>query len=165
MRPVGRVSREMYTEELAFANELADRAADIAMGFYGGEFEIRQKPDFTPVTEADTSVEAMIREALAKRFPGDAILGEEGGLEGEGDRVWIVDPIDGTKNFADGIPLWGTLIALSVDGRSVAGVASAPAIGERYAGAKGEGATCNGRAIHVSDRTKMSDALVMYGGL
>jgi histidinol-phosphatase len=165
MDVVGRVSRKMFSEELAFANVLADRAAEIAMGFFGGEFEVRQKPDFTPVTEADTSVEAMIREELAKQFPGDAILGEEGGLEGEGDRVWIVDPVDGTKNFADGIPLWGTLIAFTVDGHPVAGVASAPAIGERYAGAKDEGATCNGRSVHVSTRAKMSEALVMYGGL
>lgn len=162
---VDRVAAEMFADELAFANELADHAAEIAMGFFGGVFEVHQKPDFTPVTEADLRVEEMIRERLAKRFPGDAILGEEGGLDGDSDRVWIVDPVDGTKNFADGIPLWGTLIALAVDGRPVVGVASAPAIGERYAAAQDAGATCNGLAIHVSEQAKMSEALVMYGGL
>jgi histidinol-phosphatase len=155
----------VFSEELVFANELADRAAEIALGFFGGEFEIKKKADFTPVTEADLRVEEMIRERLAEKFPDDAILGEEGGMAGDASRVWIVDPIDGTKNFADGIQIWGTLIGLAVDGRPVAGVASAPGLGERYAAAINEGATLNGDAIHVSSTKNFGDALVAYGGL
>ena len=89
-----------FDQELAFAHELADRAADIGLEVFGRDFEVRRKDDRSPVTEADTRIEAMIREALAGRFPGDAVLGEEGGREGSGSRLWIVDPIDGTKNFA-----------------------------------------------------------------
>ncbi|MEX2421920.1 MAG: inositol monophosphatase family protein [Actinomycetota bacterium] len=156
----------MYDDELALANELADRAAEIALGYFGGEFEIKRKPDRTPVTEADLAIEAMMREVLAERFPGDAILGEEQGLTGDAERVWVLDPIDGTKNFADGVPIWGTLIALQVDAVPVLGLASAPTIGERYAAVRGQGATMNGRPIHVRHTTtELSEALVAFGGL
>ena len=90
------------------------------MSYFLGEFEVRQKPDLSPVTQADLEVETAVREMIAARFPADAVTGEEHG-EGAGDRVWIVDPIDGTKNFADGVPIWATLLALQVDGRSVLG--------------------------------------------
>lgn len=155
----------VFEKELAFANELADRAAEIALGFFGGEFEVRRKADRTPVTEADLQIEAMIRERLSARFPKDAILGEEEGESGYGDRAWIVDPIDGTKNFADGIQIWGTLIGLAVEGRAVVGVASAPALGERYEAAQGSGARLNNIPIHVSAVDDVSEALVAYGGL
>ena len=155
----------VFEKELAFANELADRAAEIAMGFFGGEFEVRRKADRTPVTEADLQIEAMIRERLEARFPQDAILGEEEGESGNGDRAWIVDPIDGTKNFADGIQIWGTLIGFAVEGRPVVGVASAPGLGERYEAAQGSGARLNNMPIHVSAVGDVSDALVAYGGL
>src|SRR5204863_9069610 len=89
-------SGAVYERELEFAHSLADRAAEIAMGFYEGGFEVREKPDSTPVTDADLAVEAMVRERIAAEFPDDAVLGEEHGLEGSGDRVWVVDPIDGT---------------------------------------------------------------------
>jgi len=154
-----------WADELALANELADRAAEIAVEVFGREFEVRAKADLTPVTEADTGIEAMIRDAIADRFPGDAILGEEGGLEGSGDRMWIVDPIDGTKNFAARIPLWATLIAFAADGESKVGLASAPLIGERYAAVRGRGATMNGRPIHVSTTTRIPDALVAIAGV
>jgi len=156
----------VYATELAFANELADRAAEIALGIFGGEFEVQRKADHTPVTEADLAIEAMVREALAERFPGDAILGEEGGLAGEeGGREWVIDPIDGTKNFADGIQIWGTLIALMESGTPVVGVASAPALGERYEASRGAGARLNGDPIHVSDTSDLSEALLAFGGL
>ena len=156
---------EEFAAELAFAHELADRAAEIAIEVFGREFEVRTKADLSPVTEADTGIEAMIRDAIADRFPGDAILGEEQGLEGSGDRVWIVDPIDGTKNFADGVPVWATLIALRIDGEGALGVASAPAIGERYEAVRGGGARCNGRPIHVSDRGRIEDAFFVYASV
>ena len=149
-----------FDQELAFAHELADRAADIGLEVFAGDFEVRQKEDRSPVTEGDTRIEAMIREALAGRFPGDAILGEEGGLDGSGARMWIIDPIDGTRNFAARIPIWATLIAFSVDGRTTVGLASAPALGERYAATREGGATMNERSIHVSGVSTVAGALV-----
>ena len=110
------------------------------MSYFLGEFEVRQKPDLSPVTQADLEVETAIREMIAVRYPDDGVIGEEHGI-GSGDRVWVVDPaIDGTKNFADGVPIWATLLALQVDGRSVLGIASAPALGERYEATQGGGA-------------------------
>src|SRR5436309_7453246 len=129
----------MYERELAFAGELADRADSISTSFFRGSFRIDRKDDGTPVTEADLAVEEALREALAARFPDDAVLGEEQGMDGGGGRTWVLDPIDGTKNFAAGIQIWGTLIALVEEGRPVVGVASAPALGERYAAARDDG--------------------------
>jgi histidinol-phosphatase len=151
--------------ELAFAHELADHAAEIGLELFHGEFVVRRKQDDSPVTEADTRIEAMLRERIADRFPGDAILGEEEGAQGTGDRVWIVDPIDGTKNFAARIPVWATLIALSVEGQTKLGMASAPTLGERYWATRGGGAAMNGRAIHVSETKELGDALVAIAGV
>ena len=155
----------MYEEELEFANQIAERADEIAMRSFGGEFAVELKADRTPVTQADLEIEAMIREEVARRFPEDAVLGEEQGLVGDSDRVWVIDPIDGTKNFAAGIQIWGTLIALVDGGDPVVGVASAPALGERYAAARAGGATLNGEAIHVSAVERVSDAFVLFGTL
>lgn len=153
----------MFEEELAFAEELADRAAGIALELFRGTFEVRAKPDQSPVTEADLAIEEMVRRAIRERYPRDAVLGEEGGLQEGGDRRWIVDPIDGTRNFADGIQIWATLIALAVDGAPVVGVVSAPALGERYAARTGAGATLNGLPIHVSRADRLSRAFVVHG--
>ncbi len=152
----------MYEEELAFANDLADEAGEIALGFFRGRFEIHEKADRTPVTEADLAIEAMIRARVHDRFPGDGVLGEEGGAEGGGRRRWVIDPIDGTKNFADGVQVWGTLIALAVDDHPVVGVASAPALGERYEASKGSGARLNGAPIEVSRADRISRAFLVY---
>jgi histidinol-phosphatase len=154
-----------WERELAFAHELADRAAEIGLEVFHREFEVRRKADDSPVTEADTRIEAMLREAIAERFPGDAILGEEEGHQGSGDRLWIVDPIDGTKNFAARIPIWATLIALSVEGQTRMGLASAPTLGERYAATRGGGATMNGRPIHVSETKELGKATVAIAGV
>ncbi|MEX2275171.1 MAG: inositol monophosphatase family protein [Actinomycetota bacterium] len=142
----------MLEQELALAHELADRAAEISLGLFRGTFEVAIKPDATPVTEADLAIEAMIRDELARRFPNDAILGEEhGGAIGKAERTWIVDPIDGTKNFADGVPIWATLIGLQIGDRLELGVASAAALGERYWAVRGAGSHCNGEPIHVRE--------------
>jgi len=153
--------------DLALARDLADRADEIALEVYGREFEVHRKPDRTPVTEADLRIEAMIREELAARRPADAVLGEEGGRQGsgEGGRTWVVDPIDGTKNFAAGIQIWATLIALAVEDEPVLGIASAPALGERYEAARGRGAHLNGQPIHVSDTASIADALLCSTGV
>jgi histidinol-phosphatase len=152
----------VFETELAFANELAEEAGRIGMSFFRGTFEVREKVDKTPVTEADLAIEAMVREALRERFPDDAVLGEEAGLEGASDRRWIVDPIDGTKNFADGIQVWGTLIALAVEETPVVGVVNAPALDERYEAARGSGARMNGEPIHVSRADRVERAFVLH---
>jgi histidinol-phosphatase len=151
--------------ELAFANELADEAGRIGLSFFRGSFDVRTKVDKTPVTEADLAIEAMVRSAVHERFPDDAVLGEEGGSEGGGSRRWIVDPIDGTKNFADGIQVWATLIALAVDDRPVLGVVNAAALGERYDAVRGRGARMNGEPIEVSRADRIGRACVLHAGL
>ena len=154
-----------FEDELAFAHELADLAGEIGLGFFRGSFEVGIKPDRTPVTEADLSIEAAIRAAVKERFPGDGILGEEGGLEGKGRRRWIVDPIDGTKNFADGVQIWSNLIALAVDDEPVVGVVNLPALGERYEARTGGGARLNGEEIGVSRADRIPRAFVVFAGM
>ncbi|MBI3647946.1 MAG: histidinol-phosphatase [Actinobacteria bacterium] len=155
----------MLERELAFANEVADRAAEIAMSLFMGEFEVRIKPDASPVTEADLAIEEMFRERVAERFPRDAVIGEEGGAGRDAERVWVIDPIDGTKNFSDGVPLWATLLALRVEGRGVLGLIGAPATGDRYEAVRGEGARLNGRPIRVSARGELADAFIVFSSV
>ena len=154
----------MYEHERASAIGWADRAAEIAMGLFRGDgLEVRRKADMTLVTQADTSVERMLREQIAAAFPDDAILGEEeGGSHDPSGRVWILDPIDGTANFARGVQVWATLIALQIDGEGVLGVVNAPVLGERYVAVAGDGATLNGDPIHVSDVAEIRDAHVLF---
>ncbi len=156
----------MLEDDLAFANELADRADEITLEVFSRAFEVRHKADATPVTEADVRVEEMIRAEIAARFPDDAVLGEEGGvLEGTSGRVWVIDPVDGTKNFTDRIQVWGTLIGLLVDDEPAVGVASAPALRERYAAARGTGARLNGKPIRVSTVADLDGAMVCSSGV
>jgi histidinol-phosphatase len=155
----------MFERELAFAHDTADRAAEIGLDFFRNGFEVMTKPDSSPVTEADLAIEAMVRERIADAFPGDAVLGEEQGGADLGGRTWILDPIDSTKNFALGIQIWGTLLALQVEGDLKVSVVSAPALGERYAAVRGEGASCNGEPIHVSTVVRIADAHVLYSGM
>jgi histidinol-phosphatase len=157
----------MFEHELSFANGLADRAGDIAMGlFLGDGLEVRHKADRTVVTQADTSIETMVRQQVAAAFPDDHVLGEEeGGEDRSTGRVWIVDPIDATANYARGIPIWATLIALQVDGELVLGLVHAPAIGERYEAFRGGGARMNGHRIGVSGVAELADAQLFHAGV
>jgi histidinol-phosphatase len=123
---------------------------------------VESKPDLTPVTEADRGAEQLLREWIGRERPDDAIVGEEYGETGSGRRRWILDPIDGTKSYARGIPIWATLIALEVDGQMQVGVASAPALGSRWWAARGEGAYANGERIRVSGVAVVEDALLCY---
>jgi len=154
-------------DDLQLALELAELADTIAYPrFRALDLLVDTKPDRTPVTEADRAVERAIRERLASERPGDTVLGEE---EGEpatdaGGRRWIVDPIDGTKNYMRGIPLWFTLVALEVDGEVEVGVASAPALGRRWWAARGSGAFANGMPIAVSKVERIEDAVVSFSG-
>lgn len=155
-------------DELSLARELADIADEIAIRYfyYSRDKATREKSDGTLVTAADTEIETALRKRIREEFPDHAILGEEDGLDGpEGAPVWVLDPIDGTNNFAWGIPIFATLIALRVDGSTVLGLASAPALGERYEAARGEGATMNGDPIEVSRVSSIEESRILYASL
>jgi histidinol-phosphatase len=126
--------------DLELALELADIADAVSMARYGqADLQVTTKPDMTPVSDADQSVERALRARLAEARPDDTLLGEEyGGSMGEG-RAWVIDPIDGTKNFVRRVPVWATLIALTQDGAATVGVVSAPALGRRWWAARGQG--------------------------
>jgi histidinol-phosphatase len=146
--------------DLAYALELADAADALTLPrFRADDLRIDTKPDLTPVTDADRATERMLRVRIARERPGEGVLGEEEGDDGGAVR-WIVDPIDGTRNFSRGIPVWATLIALERGGQIVCGVASAPALGCRWWAARGEGAFANGSPIGVSTVEHLSDASV-----
>jgi len=151
-----------WKAELDFAQHLADIADNVTLDGFARRVAARTKDDGTPVTEADEAAERAMRAEILNTFPDHAVLGEEGGETGDGPARWILDPIDGTKNYAAGIPIWGTLIALEVDGEVVCGVISVPALGERYAAARGAGAECNGRPIRVSAVSSLAEARVSY---
>ena len=155
--------------DLALAQELADAADAITMSrFRADDLVVETKPDLTPVSEADKAVERAMRHHLAQRRPGDAIVGEEyGASEGAGAaRRWIVDPIDGTKSYVRGVPVWGTLVALEEHGELSVGVVSAPALGRRWWGATGRGAFAreNGvtRSLRVSGIRELAAAQLCF---
>ncbi len=158
-------------QDLALAHELADAADAITLERFGAvDLVVEAKPDLTPVSDADRAVEHRLRTVLASRRPGDAVLGEEDGESGTGSRRWVVDPVDGTKNFVRGVPVWATLIALQEDGVVTAGVVSAPALGRRWWAARGRGAHTGGaltsaRQLRVSAVAELSDASVAYSSL
>ncbi|HET6673080.1 MAG TPA: inositol monophosphatase family protein [Agromyces sp.] len=146
-------------EDLALALELADLADAVSLArFRAVDLDVHTKPDRTPVTEADLAVERRIRDRLAEARPGDGILGEEFGIEGDSTRQWIIDPIDGTANFLRGVPVWGTLIALAIDGVPVVGVASSPAMGRRWWAARGAGAWTTATAGELGQTVEGADA-------
>ena len=153
--------------ELAFAHALAERARSVTVRSFGGRRTTSSKPDGTPVTEVDLATEDLLRAAIEAAFPDDAVIGEERGRSGPpgAARAWTLDPIDGTKQFADGVPLWATLIGLSAAEGPVLGLADVPMLDERYAAARGGGATRNGLPIRVSTTEVLDDATVGHSGL
>jgi histidinol-phosphatase len=160
---------DTYATDLALALRLADVADAISLQrFRSRDLHVETKPDRTPVTEADLAVEQAIREALSSERPGDGILGEEYGTEGDSVRQWIIDPIDGTANYLRGVPVWGTLIALAVEGVPVVGVVSSPALGRRWWAATGDGAWtmdapgAQPRPIRVSGVTDLQHASISF---
>ncbi len=146
--------------ELAF--RLADAADAISLPRFRSGLPVDTKPDLTPVTEADRGVESEIRRILAAERPDDAVLGEEEGTAGSGARRWIVDPIDGTRNYSRGIPVWATLIALETDGVVALGVVSAPALGRRWWAERGSGAFASGERVRVSSVSRIEDAVLSF---
>jgi histidinol-phosphatase len=153
--------------DLAFALELADLADSISLPrFRALDLRVDTKPDLTPVTDADRAVEHALLERLETARPDDGVLGEEyGARTGETARRWIVDPIDGTRNFVRGIPLWATLIALAEDDEPVLGVVSAPALGRRWRARRGEGAFADAVPIRASDVRRIEDGVFSYASL
>jgi histidinol-phosphatase len=146
--------------DLGFALSLADDADALTLArFRAADLRVETKADLTPVTDADRAVERAIRERVARERPGDGVLGEEEGDDGGATR-WIVDPIDGTRNFSRGIPVWGTLLALERDGALELGVVSAPALGRRWWAVRGAGAFANGERIGVSKVATLAEASV-----
>jgi histidinol-phosphatase len=150
------------SSDLELALQLADRADAITMAaFPRPDLAVETKPDRTPVSEADRAVEEAVRKALAEDRPGDRVVGEELGDTGDGPRRWIIDPIDGTKNFVRRNPVWATLLALEVDGAMQVGVVSAPALGRRWWAERGGGAWMSDggtRPISVSKVGLLADA-------
>ena len=156
------------TDDLRLAHLLADDADSITMSrFKALDLHVTSKPDLTPVSDADTAVEEAIRRTLGRARPRDAVHGEEMADTGWGPRRWVVDPIDGTKNFVRGVPVWATLIALMINDQVVVGVVSAPALGRRWWASAGSGAYAgkslmSASAIHVSDVASIDDASLSY---
>lgn len=157
-------------DDLQLALILADAADELSMArFRAGDLVVDTKPDLTPVTEADRAVESALRELLATHRPDDGILGEEFGVSGaDADRCWVLDPIDGTKNYVRGVPVWATLIGLMDGSDVIVGVVSAPAMARRWWAARGAGAFTidpgSGipRALKVSAVRSLADASFSY---
>lgn len=150
----------MSSSDLSFALELADLADSLSLPrFRALDLRVETKPDLTPLTDADRAVERALRERVAASRPGEGVFGEEEGDDGGAVR-WVIDPIDGTKNFARGVPIWATLIALEREGELTCGVISAPALGHRWWAARGEGAFRDGERIRVSAVSRLADASV-----
>ncbi|GGV66644.1 histidinol-phosphatase [Streptomyces griseoloalbus] len=164
-----------YLDDLRLAHVLADAADAATMDrFKALDLKVETKPDMTPVSEADKAAEELIRGHLQRARPRDAVLGEEYGVAGTGPRRWVIDPIDGTKNYVRGVPVWATLISLMEAGETgfqpVVGVVSAPALGRRWWAAQGHGAFA-GRSLssatrlRVSRVSNISDASFAYSSL
>jgi histidinol phosphatase-like enzyme (inositol monophosphatase family) len=154
-----------WNRELEVAVAAAKAAGELAQS-YQRHIEVETKSDLSPVTHADRECEQLITSILMDAFPGDGLLGEEGARrDSTNGRKWIVDPIDGTRDYVRGNPLWATLIGLEVDGQIVAGIASLPALGGMYTGSRGGGAFRNGERIHVSSKTTLADSVLCFNGL
>ena len=160
-----------YSDDLRLAHVLADAADDITTRrFRALDLHIETKPDLTPVSDADRAVEDQIRGTLKRARPRDAVLGEEYGRSGYGRRCWVIDPIDATKNFVRGVPVWATLIALMEGEDVVVGLVSAPSLGRRWWAAR-DGGAWTGRSLtkasrcQVSQVSKLSDASLSFSSL
>ncbi len=160
-----------YDDDLRLAHVVCDQVDALTMSrFKALDLDVATKPDLTPVTDADRSAEELVRSQLRRTRPRDAVVGEEMEDTGHGPRQWVVDPIDGTKNFVRGVPVWATLVALLDGGRPVLGVVSAPALGRRWWAATGSGAWTGkslsaATRLHVSSVRTLADASLSYSSL
>ncbi len=160
-----------YQADLDLALELADIADAISLArFRALDLHVESKPDRSPVTDADKSVEQAIKKILANQAPEDALIGEEYGNTGSASRTWIIDPIDGTANYLRGVPVWATLIALAIDGKPTVSVVSAPALGRRWWAAPEIGSFTSDidgsvRELRVSAISALENASLSYNNL
>ena len=160
-----------FAADLALAHKLADAGDQISLArFRALDLKVETKPDRSPVTDADQAVEQALKAILAADAPADGIIGEEFGVSGSVDRKWIIDPIDGTANYLRGVPVWATLIALSIDQKPVLSVVSAPALGRRWWAAPGIGAFTRDvdgsvRELAVSGISGLEYASLSYNNL
>ncbi len=146
---------------MAFATEIALGAGDITLKYFGGVVDHDAKGDGSPVTVADREAEALLRSRIERRYPDHSILGEEYGESNQGARVrWILDPIDATRSFMRGVPLYGVLIGIEIEGRSAVGVAHFPPLRETVAAGRGLGCTWNGSPCRVSSVSRIEDAVI-----
>jgi histidinol-phosphatase len=160
-----------YDDDLRLAHVICDQVDGLTMSrFKAQDLVVETKPDLSPVSDADRSAEELVRSQLKRTRPRDAVVGEEMPSTGHGPRQWVVDPIDGTKNFVRGVPVWATLVALVDAGTPVLGVVSAPALGRRWWAAVGSGAW-TGRSlssatrISVSEVSRLDDASLSFSSL
>jgi histidinol-phosphatase len=160
-----------YDDDLRLAHVLADAVERVTMErFRAEDLVVESKPDLTPVTDADRAAEEMVRHQLKRTRPRDAVEGEEFETTGHGPRRWVIDPIDGTKNFVRGVPVWATLISLVDEGQPVLGLVSAPALNRRWWAATGSGAwtgrsLSSARRVHVSRVGDLAHASLSYSSL
>ena len=166
------MSEDGVRADLAVALSLAEHADAITLDRFGAlDLRVDTKPDLTPVTDADQAVESDLRRLLARERPGDAVLGEEyGGTAALSGRQWVIDPIDGTKNFVRGVPVWASLIALLEDGVPIVGVVSAPALNRRWWAGRGLGAFAavddgRPRRLSVSGVAELGSASLSFSSL
>ena len=159
-------------QDLEFALGLADKVDALTLSrYHSNNLRVETKPDMTPVSDADRGAEELILAELAAHRPSDSALGEEFGVHGTGARRWVIDPIDGTKNFVRKVPVWATLISLTIDDEPVLGVVSAPALGRRWFAATGKGAwatepgLAEPRRLAVSQVSALADASLSYASL
>ena len=162
---------QRYDDDLRLAHVIADQVDALTLDrFHAQDLRVETKPDLTPVTDADRAAEEIVRSQLSRTRPRDAVHGEEMADTGHGPRRWIVDPIDGTKNFVRGVPVWGTLLALMDGDEVVVGVVSAPALHRRWWAATGSGAwtgrsLASATQVHVSAVDRLEDASFSYSDL
>ena len=150
--------------DLRFAHELADAADAVTMSrFRAADLRVETKPDLTPVSEADRKTEETIRQLVVQRGLGEGVFGEELGDDAKSTR-WVVDPIDGTRNYVRGVPVWATLLALERDGVVDVAVVSAPALGRRWWASRGDGSHADGSPIRVSQIARLEDCVVSTAG-
>lgn len=153
----GMVAETLIKDGLHFA----ELAAGLAKGFFRHPVETSFKPDHSPVTLADQTIEQHVRNAISKKYPDHGILGEEYGTDGDAaGKMWVVDPIDGTRSFLSGHPLFGFLLAYLEAKEPLFGIIGVPALGEIYCGVKGGEATCNGAGIAVSSQSKLEESIL-----
>jgi histidinol-phosphatase len=150
---------------LAVAVEAARAAGEVALKYYRSGFDVTLKADATPVTQADRGAEEVIREVLGRAFPDHGFLGEELGAVGDQGCRWIIDPIDGTRNFVRHVPIWATLIALEERGEVTVGVIHNPVTGDLLGARRGGGARLNGELVRVSTVGALHEATLLHAGL